>query len=96
MELCFVLIKKLQGLEVFGLLIGIPLILIINGLLGFLFKIIFDEVVRNQSREIAEGTYDPEENAFTFSNFLKAQLWGVGGTLFLMYLLNLWSSTGPR
>jgi hypothetical protein len=89
MELCYIIIKSGFGQKghwsaTLILFIGIPIVLFINFLIGGAIRQLFGALISNE--EVSD------EDFFTVKGFFVNSLWGIFGTLGLIYLLNLWNN----
>ncbi len=87
MKICFVLLKKWAIGNVFLFFVGIIVVLVINFLIGVGVRELYYKLIANE---------DPPQIKNSFKFIITQIVWGILGSIFLMYIFNLWGNLGPR
>lgn len=84
MQICNILLRKSHWIESVGLIIGIPLVLFLNFLIGGVIRQLFMKIVSNE--------VESDEDYWTLKGFFVNSLWGIFGTLALIWLIQMWNN----
>ena len=88
MKICFVILKKMTfGYSLFTVF-AIIVLLVINALIGGLIRTLYYSFIANEE--------PPELSENLFKLFFTLTVWGILGSIFLIYFTNLWNNLGPR
>lgn len=88
MNIYLVILKDWTIGYVFISVVAAIVILVINALIGGLIRALFYNFIANVE--------PPELSANLFKLLFTLTVWGVLGSIFLIFLINLWNNLGPR
>jgi uncharacterized BrkB/YihY/UPF0761 family membrane protein len=88
MKIYFVILKHWTTGEVFIFVIATIVFLVINSLIGGLIRALYYYFIANEE--------PPELSENLLKGLFTLTAWGILGSIFLMYITNLWNNLGPR